>query len=75
MAQYDKYGELIQEYAPAKYKTDRAAWKVILLNIVTLGFYSIFFFMPLTFELDKIAPKPDRSKTLNFLFAFVFLFL
>ena len=71
MAQYDKYGELIEERAPAKLKTNRAAWKVILLNIVTLGFYSLFFFMPLTFELDKIAPKPDRSKTLNFLFAFV----
>ena len=23
------------------------------------------------FELDKIAPKPDRSKTMNFVFAFI----
>ncbi len=71
MAQYDKYGELIEERAPAKLRTNRAAWKVILFNILTLGFYELFFFMPITFELDKIAPKPDRSKTMNILAAFV----
>jgi hypothetical protein len=38
---------------------------------LTLGFYEIFFFMPLTFELDKIAPKPDRAKTMNFVFALI----
>ena len=73
MAQYDKYGELIPESTQRKLKTDRKAWKYILLNILTLGFYEIFFFMPMTFEVDKIAPKPDRSKTMNFVFAFIFL--
>jgi hypothetical protein len=71
MAQYDKYGELIPESTQRKLKTDRKAWKYILLNILTLGFYEIFFFMPMTFEVDKIAPKPDRSKTMNFVFAFI----
>jgi hypothetical protein len=71
MAQYDKYGELIPEYAPSKLKTNREMWKLMLFNILTLGLYSIFFFMPLTFELDKIAPRPDRSKTMNYLFAYI----
>ena len=71
MAQYDKYGELIPERASRKLRTDRKAWKYILFNILTLGFYEIFFFMPMTFEVDKIAPKPDRSKTMNFVFAFI----
>jgi len=71
MAQYDKYGEPIQEYAPAKLKTNRNMWKLMILTILTLGIYSIASFMPLSFDLDKAAPKPDRSKTMNYLFAYV----
>ena len=71
MAQYDKYGELIQEYAPPKLKTNRNMWKLMILTILTLGLYSIFFFIPFSFDLDKAAPKPDRSKTWNYLFAYV----
>ena len=44
----------------------------MLLNILTLGIYSICFFIPFSFDLDKIAPKSDRSKTMNFLFAYIF---
>jgi hypothetical protein len=40
-------------------------WKLILLNVLTLGIYSIIFFIPFSFDLDKIAPKSDRSKTMN----------
>jgi hypothetical protein len=71
MAQYDKYGELIQEYAPTKLKTNRNMWKLMILTVLTLGLYSIFFFIPFSFDLDKAAPKPDRSKTWYYLFAHI----
>ncbi len=56
---------------PQKLATNRSMWKLMLLNILTLGLYSIFFFIPFSFDLDKIAPKADRSKTMNYVFAFV----
>ena len=58
-------------YEAPKLKTDRSALKFILLNTLTLGIYSIIFFIPLAFDLDKVAPKTDRSKTLNYLFAWI----
>jgi uncharacterized membrane protein len=60
-----------KEYKAPKLKTDRSMWKLILLNVLTLGIYSIIFFIPFSFDLDKIAPKSDRSKTMNYLAAFV----
>ena len=42
-------------------------WK----NFLTLGVYSILFFIPFSFDLDKIAPKRDLSKTMNYLWAYV----
>ena len=59
------------EYKPQKLKTGRSMWKLMILNILTLGIYSIVFFIPFSFDLDKAAPKKDRSKTMNFLFAYV----
>ena len=52
-------------------KTDRNGWKFIILNLLTLGIYSIIFFISLSFDLDKAAPKSDRSKTPNFLAAYI----
>ena len=43
----------------------------MILNILTLGIYSIFFFVPLSFDLDKVDPKREREKTMNFLLAYV----
>ena len=65
------YDEEERRYQPPKLKTDRSMWKLMILNIVTLGIYSILFFIPLSFDLDKVAPKSDRSKTMNFLFAYI----
>ena len=56
---------------PQKLATNRSMWKLMLLNVITLGFYSIFFFIPFSFDLDKIAPREDRSKTMNYIFAFL----
>ena len=66
-----RYDDEEQAYTPAKLKTNRNMWKLMILNILTLGIYSVLFFIPFSFDLDKVAPKRDRSKTMNFLIAFV----
>ena len=69
--QYDPDSEARAYQAP-KLQTDRSMWKLMLLNILTLGIYGIIFFVPFSFDLDKIAPKKDRSRTMNYLFAYIF---
>lgn len=66
-----RYDEDERTYQAPKLKTDRSIWKLLILNFFTLGLYSIFFFIPLSFDLDLVAPKRDRSKTMNFLFAYI----
>lgn len=58
-------------YTPPKLQTNRSMWKLILLNIVTLGIYSIFFFIPFSMDPDRIAPKRDHTKTTNYLPAYI----
>ena len=60
-----------QQYQPPKLKTDRKMWKLMLFHCLTFGTYGIFFFIPFSFDLDRVAPKPDRTKTMNFLFAYI----
>ncbi len=60
-----------KEYRPAALQTDRQMWKLMILNILTLGIYSVAFFIPLSFDLDKVAPKRDGTKTMNYLYAFI----
>ncbi len=64
---YDKEKEAERPKLP----TNRNMWKFVILTILTLGIYSIIFFIPFSFDLDKVAPKRDRSKTLNYVFAYV----
>ncbi len=54
-----------------KLQTNRSMWKLMILNILTLGIYSIIFFIPFSFDLDKISPKKDLTKTMNYVVAFV----
>ena len=68
-----KYGydyEEKKEQTP-KLKTDRNMWKLMIFHILTFGIYSILFFIPFSFDLDKVAPKKDRSKTMNYIIVFV----
>ena len=58
-------------YVTPKLQTNRSMWKLMILNILTLGIYSIIFFIPFSFDLDKIAPKKDLTKTMNYVFAYV----
>ena len=71
MAYPYSYGYEEKEIKPPKLKTDRSMWKLMILNILTLGIYGIIFFIPFSFDLDKIAPKRDRSKTMNYLVAYI----
>ena len=63
--------EEAKKYKEQPLKTDRNVWKFIILSILTLGIYSIIFFIPLSFDLDKAAPKSDRTKTPNYLTVFI----
>ncbi len=60
-----------KKYEPPKLKTDRNMWKLIVLQILTLGIYGIMFYIPFSFDLDKIAPKRDHTKTMNYLWAYI----
>jgi hypothetical protein len=71
MAYKYPYDDEEKAYVPPKLKTDRSMWKLMLFSILTFGIYTIIFFIPFSFDLDKIAPKPDRSKTMNFLFVYI----
>ena len=66
---YDTYEE--NRYTPPKLETNRSMWKLMILSLLTFGLYSILFFIPFSFDLDKAAPKRDRSKTMNFLWAYL----
>ena len=62
------------EYKERKLNTNRNIWKLLILRVLTLGIYEIIFFIPFAFDLDKAAPKRDRSKTMNYLFAAIMAF-
>ena len=71
MAYNYAYDNEEKNYKPAKLKTDRSMWKLMIFNLLTCGLYQIFFFMPFSYDLDKVAPKRDRSKTMNFVFVYI----
>ena len=55
-------------------QTNRSVWKLLILNILTLGIYKIVFFIPFAFDLDRVAPKRYGGKTFNYLFAYILAF-
>ena len=74
MAYQYPYDNEEKEYKQPKLKTNRNMWKFLILNILTLGIYGIIFFILFSYDLDKAAPKSDRTKTMNFLIAFIISF-
>ena len=58
-------------YKPPKLKTNRSVVKLVILTILTLGIYPIIFFIPFSYDLDEVAPKKDRTKTMDFLLAYI----
>lgn len=71
MAYRYSYDEEEKKYQEPKLVTNRNMWKLMILNILTLGIYSIFFFIPFSFDLDKVDPKREREKTMNFFVAYI----
>ena len=64
---YDEPREVVR----AKLTTNRRMWKLEILNVLTLGIYSIIFFIPFAFDLEKIHPSRTRSKQMNYLWAYL----
>ena len=71
MAYKYPYDEEEKKYQPPKLQTNRNIWKFMILNILTLGIYGIVFFISLSFDLDKVDPKRERGKTMNYLVAYI----
>ena len=65
------YDDEEKKYQLPKLQTNRNMWKLMLLNILTLGIYSIVFFMPLSLDIDKVDPKRYRDKTMSYMVAYV----
>lgn len=47
-------------------KTNRSLGKFILLNIITLGIYSLFFFASIAHDVNLICSKNDGKKTMSY---------
>ena len=75
MANYYSYDYEAQqkekEYKPQELKTNRRMWKLMLFNILTIGLYSILFFIPLSYDIDKVAPRRDGERTMNYFLAHI----
>ena len=75
MANYYNYDYEAQqkekEYKPVKLQTNRKMWKLMLFSVLTLGLYAIFFFIPFSFDIDKVAPRRDGERTMNYLWAHI----
>ena len=59
-----------KEKPRAKLSTNRSMWKLMILHILTLGIYGIIFFIPVSFDLDKISPQ-GSSKQMNYAWAYI----
>ena len=68
------YDDDEKRYQAPKLQTNRSLLKLVILSILTLGIYSIVFFYPLSLDLDKVDPKRDREKTMNYLVAYILSF-
>ncbi len=71
MAYRYPYDEEKVEYRPQPLKTDRKMWKLMLFSLLTFGIYSIFFFMPISYELEKISPTRERGKMMSYGVAYI----
>ena len=71
MAYKYTYDEEKTEYKKPKLQTNRRMWKFMLFSLLTLGIYTIIFFIPFSFDVDKVAPRRDGERTMNYLFAFI----
>lgn len=70
MAYKFPYDEEEKEKPRSKLATNRNMWKFMILSLLTCGIYTIIFFIPFSFDLERI--HPSSGKRMNFLFAYIF---
>ena len=75
MAYKYPYDDEPRTVAPSKLTTNRQMWKLVIFNVLTLGIYSVVFFIPFAFDLEKIHPSRTRSKQINYLWAYLLAFV
>lgn len=61
MAYKFPYDEEEKEKPRAKLTTNRSMWKLLILSFLTCGIYSIVFFIPFSFDLERIHPSNGRQ--------------
>lgn len=71
MAYKYPYDEEKVEYKPQPLRTDRKMWKLMLFSFLTLGIYSFTFFLPISYELEKVSPTRERGKMMNYGIAYL----
>jgi hypothetical protein len=71
MAYRYPYHEEAIAYRPQPLRTDRKMWKLMLFHILTFGISSIFFFIPFSYELEKISPAREGHKLINYAIAYL----
>ncbi|MBQ2378673.1 MAG: DUF4234 domain-containing protein [Clostridia bacterium] len=57
-----------KETRRAKLPTNRSMWKLMLLSFLTCGIYGVIFFIPFSFDLEKISPY-SISRQMNYIWA------
>ena len=71
MAYKYSYNDEEVKYQEPKLKTDRNILTYTLLSILTLGIYSIIFYIPFSLDLEKVNPSGTRGKLMNYLSAYL----
>ena len=75
MANYYQYDYEAQrkekEYKTVQLQTNRQMWKLMLFSVLTLGLYAIFFFIPFSFDIEKVSPRHTNEKMMNYLWAHI----
>ena len=66
MAYKYPYNDENKKYQHPKLQTNRNMWKLMILSVLTLGIYSIYFFSPFDYELEKIAPTREKNKLMPY---------
>ena len=71
MAYRYPYDEEQVKYKPEPLRTDRKMWKLMLFSFLTLGIYSFTYFIPMSYEMEKLSPARERPKMMNYAVAYI----
>ncbi len=60
-----------EKFVPIKLKEDYCWWKVVLLNILTIGLYGFAVFLQIPDDLERVSINKTRSKLLNYFYVWL----